>query len=695
MKDENLKPDLEKNEQHQHVEQKLPFQKNKVFLIIGIIVLIVFLSAGSYFLGAKGLKISLTTKEEPTKNKTTEKITPTIETPQTPLFSGQLKRLNQNLKIFKSTESDKLNGVENDFVYYEAGKFSKGELKDYSRVIAVRPPEGPGQTLVFVLATKDYQTYILDDPDNKTVNYTGDDWQNPYNFLDKSKITSTKVFDSEQPKEISLNQKFALYQEEFPTENIQTNKSDKNGNKIYENVLITNFSSYDNLASSFKNLTFYSKPYSGNTAYFNELTQAEKDKELMKQKYLLGDTEVIVVDSVGLPMAYSLTTPENIKNYNEKQAQYEIDMKKYKEELKKYEDKKITEYPKYPDYVFLPNLGFISSKIDNKNNLQFYHDYEIAIPAACSTKYNTHIVRVNDSELEEIGSVFDNLLLYRLKDKNHPLYTLAYKNKMDYYDQDPKMFDMVNKGIKKPTLEEYVANNPLLIFKDYWQRFVAVGEYDIKLPGGCGKPVIYLYPEKPTEVSIKFQTPISLTTEIPKYADFWRVMAYPGSLLVNLKQELTDCQKIDFEKKGSEYAKEACQKNSYPYLYWTGNVNSRNYPEINEGWIVKKNDLNNFLEEKLTGVGLNGKEKNDFMSYWLTEMLSKNAPYYRISFLQTSDLNSLFPMTVNPTPDTTFRLFLDYLPLVEKPQNLPVPQILNKLVRKGFTLVEWGGLKRP
>lgn len=672
---------------------------NKLYLVIGVIVLLVLSSGVAYYFGTKGVKVSLTANKEQSNKEQSQLPTvnnpiPTIKASQNLLFSGQLKRLGQNLRIFKSTEDDKLNGIENEFVYYEAGKFTRGELKDYSRVIAIRESLGPGQPLVFVLATKDYQGYILDDPDNKTTKYPEDDWQNPYNILDKNKIVSTKTFDTEQPKEINLNQSFSLYLEEFPTDTVPTGKTDKNGNKIYDTLLVTDFSSYQKLTSPFNNLTIYFKPNEINTAYFNQLTQAEKEKEQQRQKYLLGETEVVVVDSVGLPIAYSLTTPDNIKNYHSKLVQYETASKNYQDQLKKYENKEITQYPQSPDYVYLPNMGFIRSKISSQNSLQFYSDYETAIPGACATVLNSNIVNVSDNDLEQIGSVF-SLPLYRLKDVNHPLYVLAYKNKMDYYDQESAAWDQVNKGIKKPTLKEYINSNPLLFVKDYWQRWVALGEFDIKLPGGCGKPVVYLYPEQPTKVSVKFQVPVQFTTNIPKYADFWQVMAYPSGSLVNLKPELTDCRQIDALKMGSEYAQEACLKNTYPYLYWAGNIYSKNYPTVGKGWVVERNNLNTFLQAKLTEAGLNDKEKNDFMSYWLPDMTAKNAPYYRISFLQTNDLNSLFPMTVNPNPDTTFRLFLDYSPLMEKPENLPEPQTLNKLVRNGFTLVEWGGLKQP
>jgi hypothetical protein len=348
--------------------------------------------------------------------------------------------------------------------------------------------------------------------------------------------------------------------------------------------------------------------------------------------------------------------------------------------------------------VYLPSLGFSSSQLNKQANLKFFNNYETAIPGGCAFTHNTRVVNVSDNDLEQIGTL-GNMPVYRLKDTNHPLYTLAYNNKLYYYSQeysqDSTMWDQINKGMHKPTREEYVSQNPLLFVKDSWNQWVALGEFDIKLPGGCGKPVVYLYPTQPTNVSVHFQVPVQFTTDIPTYAGSWQVKAYPDGSLVNLKSKFTNCQQIDTQRKGSEYAKQACLTNTYPYLYWSGNVSSTNYPNITNGWIVDQKNVRSFLTEKLTAMGLNSKERQDFTSYWVPEMLKKNAPYYRVSFLQTNDLNQLFPMTVNPKPDTTFRIFLDYSPLTQKPEQLPQPQSLNTLVRNGFTLVEWGGLKQP
>ena len=651
--------------------------------VIGVIVLIAAFSAAAYYIGVKGIRFSVTSNQKNGQEQVTNTPNPTVAPQDTPLFTGTLTRHIQDLQIYKLTDSDKANGLtSSDFIYYDAGIFTRGELKDYTRVIAIRPAEGPGDPSVYILATKDFQTYILNDPDNATVNYPQDDWNNPYNVLDKTKITATKTFETEQPKELDLDKNFALYFEKLPIES-----ADKA-------LLTTDFSSYQKLTSPLKDLTIYFKPYTPNNTYANQMSAADKAQAQLKQKYFLGDTEVVVVDSVGLPVTYALTTPLGIKTYNIRQAQYLIDSKNYDAQVKLYDAKKISTYPTSPEYVYLPNMGFKGSTINSTSGLKFYNDYESAVPDACAFTLNSRVVNVTDSDLEQVVTVF-SMPLYHLKDTKSSFYTLAFNNKFSFYNNAMGFkWDDVNKGIKQPNLDEYVSMNPLLFVKDYWNRWVALGEYDIKLPGGCGKPVVYLYPTKPTQVTVQFQTPIQFTTDIPTYADSWKVMAYPNGSLVNLKPELTDCSKIDTSNKGAEYAKAACEKNTYPYLYWAGNVNSETYPVTNAGWIVEKNNLSEFINSKLTEIGFNENEKNDFTSYWISEMLSKNAPYYKISFLQTPQLNTLFPMNVTPTPDTTFRIFMDYTPLTSKPTIMPEPQVLNKLIRNGFTLVEWGGLKQ-
>ncbi|HUD20559.1 MAG TPA: hypothetical protein VMQ44_00625, partial [Candidatus Saccharimonadales bacterium] len=118
------------------------------------------------------------------------------------------------------------------------------------------------------------------------------------------------------------------------------------------------------------------------------------------------------------------------------------------------------------------------------------------------------------------------------------------------------------------------------------------------------------------------------------------------------------------------------------------------YPTASGGWVVARANIAEFLTQKLADMGLSEKERTDMTSYWIPKLLKKDMPYYRISFFQTATMNAFIPMKVTPNPDTAFRVFLDWSPLASVPNVLPQPQTLTHLVRKGFTLVEWGGLEQ-
>ena len=100
-----------------------------------------------------------------------------------------------------------------------------------------------------------------------------------------------------------------------------------------------------------------------------------------------------------------------------------------------------------------------------------------------------------------------------------------------------------------------------------------------------GKPVIYLYPEEPMDISVQIKlTNSEFTTIYPKFngKNTWNVHAEPNG---------------DIYVKGRKY----------PYLFWE--ANSYNPQDTNEGFIVSDKEAENFLEEKLSILGLNDKEK--------------------------------------------------------------------------------------
>lgn len=174
------------------------------------------------------------------------------------------------------------------------------------------------------------------------------------------------------------------------------------------------------------------------------------------------------------------------------------------------------------------------------------------------------------------------------------------------------------------------------------------------------KPVIYLYPETQTDVTVKLDINGRLTCTYPAYGDGWHVTASPDGTL-------TDAD-------GKEYS----------YLYWEGETDTQ--CDFSQGFCVRGEDTAAFLETALAELGLTRREANEFIVYWLP--LMQNNAYNVISFTPQSYIDAA-PLDISPAPDTTLRVFMvwyasDRYVQIEK-------QILTSPERVGFTVVEWGG----
>lgn len=247
---------------------------------------------------------------------------------------------------------------------------------------------------------------------------------------------------------------------------------------------------------------------------------------------------------------------------------------------------------------------------------------------------------------------------------------------LDGDDRKPEIKDLENKG--------------LLLIKDQFGIYRALVQNKL-VWGGCGKPVVYLYPQKDTKVSVSFKNQINFTTVIPNYKNTWEVLAQSNGLLKDLQPELTNCNSFE-NKHGAEYAKNACEKNEYPYLYWSGNTQGFKYPQALTGFVVKKENLNSFFDEKLSHMNFNQKEISDFKEYWVSHLTNKESDYFRISFFQNDLVNQMFPMKVTPTPNSSLRMFMDW-DYASKETTIEEQKLIS-YPRNGFTLVEWGGLKK-
>ncbi len=437
-------------------------------------------------------------------------------------------------------------------------------------------------------------------------------------------------------------------------------------------VLVRNNISWDalpagstQLSSNTSSLGFFALPLADLSNYGN--TDPDfLDFAAVRKKYLQASADVYVRDQAGLVFSYQF---RSIESHGRAQAET------------------AGQPSGYPSSAY---QNFYK-KSDFSSDVPTYENYGQALIYGCaSPTASTYVLKnISSDDLVKIGQTANGVELYGFKDKKFAL------NKGEYYAKIAaagQWFADVNKT-SPPDLNQYASKNPVLVFKDPWGRWVGVGEVDYLLAGGCGKPVIYLYPPKPTQVIIRFARPVNISKAIPFFQDKWDVLANPDGTLYDLQPQLTDCGKIDYTEKDSEYAQAACLAGTYPYLFWAGQATG-DYPETSGGWVVPKSEVSGFLERRLEEIGLNRKERQDMMEYWVQELLSKNAPYYRISFFQTEEMNKFIPMQVVPQPDATIRVFLDWSPLASQPPVLPKPQILHYAARRGFTLVEWGGLKR-
>ena len=152
----------------------------------------------------------------------------------------------------------------------------------------------------------------------------------------------------------------------------------------------------------------------------------------------------------------------------------------------------------------------------------------------------------------------------------------------------------------------------------------------------------------------------------PDYGNGWVVDATPNGVITNLND-------------GKQY----------PYLFWEGGKDGV-VETPTQGFVVAEGDIPSVLENKLSQFGLNKKERDDFLEFWVPKL--SRAPYYFITFVSRSEIDRVSPMSVYPQPDTVIRVLMDYKPLTQPVSVEPLN--ITSTERKGFTVVEWGGIVR-
>ena len=178
------------------------------------------------------------------------------------------------------------------------------------------------------------------------------------------------------------------------------------------------------------------------------------------------------------------------------------------------------------------------------------------------------------------------------------------------------------------------------------------------------KPIIYLYPTEDTNINIKLGNKDNLICTYPSYTENgWNVLAKTNGSLTNLDN-------------GREL---------YSLYYEANNLVKFTVKE--DGFIVKKDNVQEFLEEKLAILGLNEIEAEEFIVYWLPKLQENEYNYIR--FATNEEINKNMPLSFSVEPDTLIRVLMTYKGL-KFPINVK-EQKLESQDRNGFVAVEWGG----
>jgi len=293
----------------------------------------------------------------------------------------------------------------------------------------------------------------------------------------------------------------------------------------------------------------------------------------------------------------------------------------------------------------------------------------------CVGEYKLNEIKIYDTNLNDF-----KLIQYNSKDgfkwqKKYPFHSHLITNIKRYNDNNSWICNNCSKTFQNKDSSYYCSLCDFDICNDCFNKIFPlyftpsnsfkkrknyhyVGSHEFR------KPVIYLYPEKQMNIlvnlDIKKANFLSIYPKFNEKNNTWKVTAMPNG-------------EIEIENR------------KYPYLFYEFETNF--LQEMKEGFIVEDKNAINFLEEKLKILGLNEKEMTDFITYWLPVLIKNKLS---ICTFQTQKFFDYFQLNITPKPDSLIRIFIT-IKKIDSPIINIKEQKLEKVERKGFTVIEWGG----
>ncbi len=262
----------------------------------------------------------------------------------------------------------------------------------------------------------------------------------------------------------------------------------------------------------------------------------------------------------------------------------------------------------------------------------------------------------------------ERLVQAGMTSNNEPIYTIK-----NIQDPELKAFYETNKYYNKPdgsqgtyTIEEMLAARPIFYWQDPFGQWVRFTSMKFAPMAECGKPVVYLYPEKNTDVRVSVGLKGEMTKSEPEHGKTgWSVVAQPDGYVINKADGKT-----------------------YPNLFWEGT--GVDYKTPTQGFVIKGAETDAWLTKTLAIIGFTERESAEFREFWVPRM--PKTPYVFVTFVSQAYFDRDAPLRITPRPDHVFRVFMEYRGL-DAPASVE-PLTLPKITRDGFTVVEWGGALR-
>lgn len=267
---------------------------------------------------------------------------------------------------------------------------------------------------------------------------------------------------------------------------------------------------------------------------------------------------------------------------------------------------------------------------------------------------------ISIADLAPAGKTASGEMVYSIINKEHELIKRVFEaTQGKVYEYNSETGESKTYSI---TPEEFIAARGVVVIPGAFGSQMIFTNSALGPQAECGKPVIYLYPEATSTISV--QVDALITKSEPKYEDGWVVEATPQGVLTHTS-------------------------GTYTSLFWDGYGNGV-YPELEKGFVVPTADALKVMGEHLSYMGFNHTEIVEFKDFWRPHLPVQ--PYTRFSWIQTAEMNELAALAITPRPQTLLRAFVDFSG--EDEMVTLEPQVLEQRERKGYVVTEWGGLLR-